>query len=266
MVVYFTGTGNSASIAKDLAKELREECLNINDAIKRQEEIKDQSIGIVYPAYFVDMPIPVKNFINSFLFQKEQYIYVVVTCASHQGNAGIMAGKILKKRGYKLSYKSVFKMPQNMGILLGGGKPSTDGLLERQETYIKKLAEDIKNRKENVKSLRTSVMYSMGNKVTYNKVTMKILKKEVDHDICVGCGVCQRICPVGNIKVIDGKSHMGPNCIECLACIHWCPNGSITAMKKHVDGRQYHHPKIILDDMFRRKYEENNTESKTENK
>ena len=264
MIIYFSGTGNSMSVAKDIANKMKTSYMHINDALEKQNEITDNVIGIVYPVYFVEMPLPVKEFFQKFNFRKEQYIFIVTTCSHTEGNACRTPASILKKRGCKLSYKSNLHMPQNIGIFLGLDKPDTSGLLEYQEKSVSKIVEDVKNKKCNVKKTSKSIVYSMGTAITYNRFTKNMLKKEVDRNICVGCGVCQRICPVGNIKVIDGKSYAGENCIECLACIQWCPNGSITAMKKHVDGKQYHHPKIILDDMFRRTYQDEKSSEKEE--
>ena len=51
---------------------------------------------------------------------------------------------------------------------------------------------------------------------------------EITH-LCVGCGVCKRICPV---EAITGKSkaihRIDPSvCIDCGACGRICPHGSV---------------------------------------
>ena len=40
---------------------------------------------------------------------------------------------------------------------------------------------------------------------------------------CVSCGICRKSCPVGNIRMVDGRPVWGKQCIHCMACLHACP-------------------------------------------
>ncbi|BAK98649.1 hypothetical protein OBV_14510 [Oscillibacter valericigenes Sjm18-20] len=46
---------------------------------------------------------------------------------------------------------------------------------------------------------------------------------KVNEEKCVGCGSCERACPVGTIKIQDAKAKVSGNCIECGACVSECP-------------------------------------------
>jgi pyruvate formate lyase activating enzyme len=51
---------------------------------------------------------------------------------------------------------------------------------------------------------------------------------------CINCGVCVSHCPVGALKMIDGKVIWDENkCIDCDTCIKVCPHGSTPKTHKY---------------------------------
>ena len=60
-------------------------------------------------------------------------------------------------------------------------------------------------------------VYSLFNKVSF-------LKIQVDHEKCVGCQKCSRVCKM-DINVVDTPNH--PECIRCGECMKACPTDAI---------------------------------------
>lgn len=50
----------------------------------------------------------------------------------------------------------------------------------------------------------------------------------VDTDACIGCGICEKKCPVHAIKM-DNKTPVWKTdkCEMCLGCLHRCPKFAI---------------------------------------
>ena len=43
-------------------------------------------------------------------------------------------------------------------------------------------------------------------------------------DQCAGCTICEQVCPIGNIQMVNGKAQRkSKTCDFCLACVHHCP-------------------------------------------
>ena len=60
-------------------------------------------------------------------------------------------------------------------------------------------------------------IYSLFNKISF-------LKIQVDHEKCVGCQKCSRVCKM-DVNVVDTPNH--PECIRCGECMKACPTDAI---------------------------------------
>ena len=49
----------------------------------------------------------------------------------------------------------------------------------------------------------------------------------IDVEKCVGCGKCERMCPLNNIVMLYNKPAWKQNCSHCMACIENCPVDAI---------------------------------------
>ncbi len=104
-IYYFTGTGNSLSVAKKIANALENtEVKSIKKMIKEGEfSSKSENIGIVFPVISWGAPFIVDEFIRQFKFRKNQYIFSVATCGATPAGTNTLINKMLKKKALLLS-------------------------------------------------------------------------------------------------------------------------------------------------------------------
>ena len=57
-----------------------------------------------------------------------------------------------------------------------------------------------------------------------------VVTLKLDHDLCIGCGICEQVCPHEVFAIIDGKAKIIAldNCMECSACARNCPVDAIS--------------------------------------
>lgn len=73
----------------------------------------------------------------------------------------------------------------------------------------------------------------------------------LDHDACVGCGVCTERCQMGALSLHDRFPVLDLNrCIGCGLCVAACPSGALTLVRKP-DSQQPDVPKDMLRLMIR---------------
>ena len=61
---------------------------------------------------------------------------------------------------------------------------------------------------------------------------------------CIGCGKCEKVCPLDNIRLKKGKPEWGGDCTHCMACICSCPREAIEYGKKTLGKRRYLCPEV----------------------
>ena len=62
---------------------------------------------------------------------------------------------------------------------------------------------------------------------------------KIDHNKCIKCGECTRICPPKTMKIEKGKfPHLkGNECIRCWCCAEVCPKNAIIKTKRPLIGK-----------------------------
>lgn len=111
----------------------------------------------------------------------------------------------------------------------------------------------VKSKKEHEPETSSTLLNKFG-KIVYNGGISRIntLGKFWTDGKCNLCLNCQKICPSGNIEIINEKPHWNQNCEFCQACVQWCPKGAVHIKNEDLD-RRYHHPEIKIKDLILRR-------------
>jgi ferredoxin len=70
------------------------------------------------------------------------------------------------------------------------------------------------------------------------------------NDNCTGCTICERVCSVKNIEMINNKPQYKHHCENCVACIQFCPQKAINYKDATQDRRRYTNPEINYMELF----------------
>jgi ferredoxin/flavodoxin len=249
IVFYFSGTGNCLKVAKNISKEL-ENCEIISMA-KLPELVKQYDrIGFVYPTYFWGLPKKVIEFIGNINLEnnKKAYFYAIATYGGDSGNVIYQLYELLqKKHGIKLNYGQKLKMFANYVIMYDMSK-KINQITENSNKKLVPIINSIKMKENNSINKFTKIFQFM-NKGFIKNVT-KMDKDYTVNNNCTGCTICEKVCPVKNIEIIDGKPEFKHYCENCIACIQYCPQKAINYKNKTQNRGRYTNPEIKYMDLY----------------
>ncbi|MFA5879417.1 MAG: EFR1 family ferrodoxin [Candidatus Margulisiibacteriota bacterium] len=255
ILYYFTSTGNSLFAAKELAKLLEKKSIstsvvNIASAINKPIKIESEIVGIIFPVFCWGLPRIVRQFINR-LPTTPSFFFAVTTYGGFPGATLKQAERELKTKGITLKFGAAIKMPGNYTPLYGPpSKQKQDKIFEAAKNKIAKIAPLIVHQK----SSKIEVSFPLFNwlwSALYNMGSPYFSKADQDFwvtDSCNNCGICEKICPVANITLVEHKPKWHNNCEHCLACLHWCPKEAIQFKKSSLKRARYHQPDMKITD------------------
>lgn len=254
-VYYFTGTGNSLVVAKDIAREIDGELISIPYAISKGTiKVNTKVLVIVFPVYMWGIPLIIEKFIKSIENLHDKYIYTIVTYGGMPGATINILENKLKSYGGKLAAGFTVRMPGNYTPMYGAiPEEKQRKMFNNWSKKIKIIAEYINNEKQGIKETSNILVNLIFSSLIYNLSAKHI--PEMDHgfwndDKCNNCGICQKVCPVSNIEMNNGTPVWMGRCEQCLACLQWCPQQAIQYEKKTSTRKRYHHPNVDLSDIL----------------
>lgn len=255
MIFYFSATGNSKYAAERIAAATGDRMIFLRDAIRgrsyRYDVSREENIGFVFPVYFWGLPSILRFFVKKLELEgyRGQYIYAVLTCGSSTGGAGDQLARLLKEKDLTLSAQFGVPMVDNyVPMFKVAGPEEIEQRLDAAEAYIDDAVRAIRakglgdyNRSRGTApGVMTGSLYPL---YAHGRST----KPFVVTDHCIGCGLCQEICPCGAILISGGKpAWVKPQCVRCLGCLHRCPAQTIHWKKPEENQGRYYNPRVDI--------------------
>ncbi|MBN2802983.1 MAG: EFR1 family ferrodoxin [Deltaproteobacteria bacterium] len=245
---YFSGTGNSLWFTKLLAERLNAKVVSIAASMSSDKELEaDDVAGIIFPIYMYRPPHIVVEFLKK--LKQPQYLFFVANYGGDMGDGVNNTQKYLKDAGlHEDAYFNV-KLPDNY---LPFGEPpekeEQDKQFEDAEAKLELICDKVSlkqsyNDENSYSWFKTKVYPGKWYALGYWAITRSAANFRTT-DKCVGCKSCQKVCPVENIKMENGRPVWGEKCEQCLACINWCKKEAIELGKKTEGLTRYHNPFI----------------------
>lgn len=254
MIIYFSGTGNSRYAAETLALRLSEKLVSANEYIKekRSADFSSETPYIfVAPTYSWRIPRIFSDFIENGNFGGSSVTYFVMTCGDDIGNAGFYLKELCTKKEFTYMGAAAVVMPENyVAVFDVTDKDEIEPIMKAADVRLSSLSELIRSTAafpEEKHGLLASFKSKCINPIFYKSV----VKSKDFHvtDDCISCGRCEELCPLNNIRLVNGAPVYGDTCTHCMACICSCPTEAIEYKKRTVGKPRYYNSKRpVIDD------------------
>ena len=234
-VVYcFSGTGNTRMACDGLAEELRAlghevDIFSLTVQSSPPPPVGYDRIIVAYPVHAFNAPAPVLKFLKRLpKGQKRIPSYLLRTSGEPlklNHASGILPRRILKRKGYPVYGELYYVMPYNIIF------KHTEGMAARMIRAMEvKLPQDARliaagsGSVQKINPLRRLGSFLLRIEHAAMPLIGRTFKVSKD---CSGCGLCEKLCPQGNITMKDGKPKFGGSCAGCMGCSFRCPQDAV---------------------------------------
>ncbi|MBR1786465.1 MAG: EFR1 family ferrodoxin [Paludibacteraceae bacterium] len=257
MILYFSGTGNCLSIARQIAENTSEQVMTFYEATKLDLS-RHSVVGLVYPSYYFNAPTPVVELTKQLTISPDAYVFIVVPCGAQTGNSVWSVEQILKHKGIKVAYCNKIRVPDCSAIGFGRNPNDQKWKFNKYAQRLQTIIKDIKERRHSKHFGAWGIAGWFCSLTWMKRYTKPLLQPQVNTRKCIGCNTCVSICPQNNISIADLPQNkfafIGDNCAQCLRCVHFCPKQAIEiAGKPTPKEHQYHNPDVKLKNLLEEK-------------
>jgi len=255
VIWYFSGTGNSLSAARHAAIALGGdvELRPMASAVGRTVEISASRAGFVFPVYSFGLPRIVKEFVESITHIQAEQVFAIATCGGGPGGTLAQLEKALEAKGVRLDAAAAVTYPGNCIPLYPAPRPGQcEKIIAGGERAIDAFMADVlagRPRQPGILSSINAVLF----KPLYIGFLASVRRSDRffrAEEQCSRCGLCMRVCPVGNIAAgSDGRPVWGNRCEACFACLNLCPVQAVQYGWLTRGRQRYRHPGITPEEL-----------------
>lgn len=250
IVCYYSGSGNTELACQYVAKTIKNIEIDIFSIVGdgRPDLDKYDVVGFATFTDFLGPPHFVQAFLEELPRQNNKPAFVFNTYGSISGRTLKILDKWVTAKGFKVIAGHSLHTPESYPPMIAKGRGNEQAPSERNmenfAEFISELGNLLHLLEERGEIRRKRIGVGLLNWLfptfSRTKARRDMGEKYVDESLCTECGICEKSCPYGAIR-LDPKPIFDMNrCYGCWACYNHCPDKAIYTKKMRGVG---HYPK-----------------------
>ena len=244
LMLYFSGTGNSAYIAKCFSAKMGANCYSIEEDLDFAALLaRADTVAVCYPIYGSCVPRLMREFVaryHSLLAEKRLVIFC--TQMMFSGDGAKAFARLLPGCEQHVIYAEHFNMPNNISNFWLF--PVRDGERIRKkraaDKRLERVCRDLQNGIVKRRGWGTvSMLLGRIQGAPWPAVEKKRIGSFAADGDCSRCGLCVRHCPVQNLELTETGILQKNNCMLCCRCMNLCPRQAAMVILPTKPKRQY---------------------------
>ncbi len=259
VMYYYSGAGNTMLACKYIAGNIQVP-FDLVDAVK-EREVDLEPYDVIGFATFTDFGGPphlFQTFIEGLPQQEGKLAFVFNTYGFVSGKTlRVLDGKVAAK-GFDVIAGHSLRTPESYPPMIArrmGAQEQPGGKEMRAvDAFISELGQLLGRAEEGQDLQRRKVRIGLVNSILPTRprtaARQDMGEKYVDESLCEECGVCEKRCPYGAVRLDPKPVFDMSKCYGCWRCYNRCPNQAIYT-EKYRGGPHYPRPNDQLKQKLR---------------
>lgn len=252
---WFSGTGNTRAIVEAMAERLPPGGAHVKPMMEADssDAAGADRVVLAFPVYAFGLPVAVAEFAKRLEIPEEALVYSIATYAGLAGGPHHELRYLLRQRNRRLTGSWTLKMPENYPVMKPPPPEDKQKKLFREaEARLGDVASAIEGGVEGGLADTPPPVCWLApplHRLGVRKFRTLDAKFHVEEQ-CTSCATCEKVCPVNNIRMDNGRPTWLHHCEQCFACVQWCPVEAIEWNGRTQGKPRYHHPRYAAHDFF----------------
>jgi ferredoxin len=226
-LVYFSPSGTGKKTINEIAKGIGLDTETIDltppDASQNSYKLgKDELAIIAVPVYGGRVPLTALDRLGVVKGDATPAVLVVVYGNRAYEDALLELNKKTKELGFKTIAGAAFIGQHSFDTVetpIATGRPDSKDLMKAHAFGVKV--------SEKIKSMDEIHEIDVPGNYPYRERGIRApMSPETDETICILCGMCAKVCPIGCVEMSDVVETQKERCIACTTCVQRCPTGA----------------------------------------